>query len=74
MPMVNLHEAKTRLSSLVAGVEKGGEPVVICRYGRPVACLSPVPSGPRTKTWPELRGIRFHADPTTPTEGEWEDA
>jgi antitoxin (DNA-binding transcriptional repressor) of toxin-antitoxin stability system len=33
---VNMHEAKTRLSQLVAAAEKG-EPVILCRDGVPVA-------------------------------------
>lgn len=41
---VNVHEAKTHLSRLLAQVEAGQE-VVIARGGRPVARLSPmVPS------------------------------
>lgn len=38
---VNIHAAKTRLSSLIAEVEKGGE-VVIARAGKPVAKLVPM--------------------------------
>ena len=45
---VNMHEAKTHLSKLVARVE-GGEQIVITRAGRPAAKLVPVPEklGPR---------------------------
>jgi len=35
---VNVHEAKTRLSALLAAVESGEE-VVISRAGRPIATL-----------------------------------
>ena len=38
MRQVNIHEAKTRLSELVAAVE-AGEEVVIARAGKPVARL-----------------------------------
>lgn len=38
MPIVNVHEAKTRLSRLLAQVE-AGEDVVIARRGQPVARL-----------------------------------
>jgi prevent-host-death family protein len=38
MRTVNVHEAKTRLSTLLAAVEDGEE-VVIARSGRPVARL-----------------------------------
>lgn len=47
MVTVNVHEAKTRLSELLASVERG-EQVVIARAGRPVATLAPVaPPPPR---------------------------
>ncbi len=38
MPLVNVHEAKTQLSRLLAQVEDGQE-VVIARNGKPVARL-----------------------------------
>ena len=38
MPVVNVHEAKTQLSRLLAQVE-AGEEIVIARRGRPVARL-----------------------------------
>jgi prevent-host-death family protein len=44
---VNIHDAKTHLSRLLAQVAKGKE-FVIARAGRPVARLSPLVShGPR---------------------------
>jgi prevent-host-death family protein len=43
MEKVNMHEAKTRLSQLVARVE-AGEEIVIARAGRPVARLAPLAS------------------------------
>ncbi len=39
MRIVNVHEAKTHLSTLLAAVESGEE-IVIARAGRPVALLS----------------------------------
>jgi prevent-host-death family protein len=38
MKQVNIHEAKTRLSQLLADVE-GGDEVVIARAGKPIARL-----------------------------------
>jgi prevent-host-death family protein len=49
---VNIHEAKTHLSRLLAEVEAGGE-VVIAKSGRPVAklvALSPAPAR-QSGTW-----------------------
>ena len=45
---VNIHDAKTRLSQLIARVEAGDE-IVIARAGRPVARLAPLTAhlGPR---------------------------
>ena len=41
---VNVHEAKTHLSRLIARVERGDE-IVIARAGRPVARLLPFDTG-----------------------------
>lgn len=43
--MVNVQEAKTRLSELLARVERG-EDVVIARSGHPVARLAPLVAVP----------------------------
>ena len=44
MNQVNMHEAKTRLSSLVEAVESGRETeIVIARNGRPAARLVAMP-------------------------------
>ncbi len=51
---VNVHEAKTRLSQLLADVE-GGEEIVVARNGTPVAKLVPFPKAVRARlrvdTW-----------------------
>jgi len=61
---VNMHEAKTHLSKLVARVE-AGEEIVLARAGRPVARLSPVPlTQPRRPgAW---KGLLSYADPDEP--------
>lgn len=41
MPVVNIHEAKTHLSSLLSRMESG-EDVVIARNGKPIARLAPI--------------------------------
>ena len=41
MKTVNVHEAKTHFSSLLARVEKTSEAIVICRNGEPIADLVP---------------------------------
>lgn len=48
MIMVNVHEAKTRLSRLLRAVERGDE-VVIARAGTPVAKLVAYTSSPEAR-------------------------
>ena len=64
---VNMHEAKTQLSRLVARVE-GGEQIVITRAGKPAAKLVPVPEklGPR-----KLGGWEGKFE--MPSDAEWEE-
>ena len=45
---VNVHQAKTQLSKLLAEVEKGRE-VIVARDGKPVAKLVPFTPAPRKK-------------------------
>ena len=45
-PVVNIHDAKTRLSQLVARAERG-ERITIARAGKPVAQLGPAPRARR---------------------------
>ena len=45
---VNIHEAKTKLSRLIAEVE-GGREVVLARDGKPVAKLVPFPATGRKR-------------------------
>lgn len=75
MIKVNTHEAKTRLSALLAAVEERGEWVRICRNGRPVADLRPVgPAKDPLRTNPRLARVRFHEDPVRPLSAEdWPD-
>ena len=65
MRTVNVHEAKTSLSALLALVEQG-EDVVIARNGEPVAKLTRY-QPPRTRqmgAWRNLPGWEaFHYDP-----------
>ena len=82
MITVNTHEAKTRLSALLAAVEQKGETVLICRNGKPVAELTApkAPTAPlRSRLTPNpLLRVTFAPgnDPTEPaSEEEWpEDA
>jgi len=58
---VNVHEAKTHLSKLLAEVEKGKE-IVIARDGKPVAKLVPVPRKKNRITFGDFKGKIWIAD------------
>ncbi len=48
MKSVNMHDAKSNLSSLVREVREGSElEIIICLSGRPVAKLVPLSEAPR---------------------------
>jgi antitoxin (DNA-binding transcriptional repressor) of toxin-antitoxin stability system len=64
MKTVNVHEAKTGFSGLLAEIERKRSRIVICRNGKPVADLVPHQtevSMDRDKT---LGAIGIHFDPT----------
>jgi prevent-host-death family protein len=63
MKTVNIHEAKTTLSALLAAVEEG-EQVVIARNGKPIAQLTRIDPTPRRqpgllRTLPAWRDFIF---------------
>jgi len=73
MISVNTHEAKTRLSELLAKVETKHETIVICRNGTPVAELLPwVKVKNPLRQSPKLKRIKFHENPSLPlSENDW---
>ena len=75
MTTVNVHEAKTNFSSLLAKLETDSEPIVICRNGEPVADLVPHRRASRIKPHPALSKIKIGYDPVEPlAAGEWPEA
>ena len=74
MITVNTHEAKSKLSKLLAAVKEKGEVVLICRNGKPVAEMKAVRSvADRLTPDPALK-VTFAPgfDPTEPaTEEDW---
>jgi prevent-host-death family protein len=58
--VVNIHEAKTRLSRLVAQVE-AGEEVILARNGKPAARLVPLAAAPAARVFGAMKG-RARAD------------
>jgi len=75
MKTVNVHEAKTNFSSLLARVEENSEAIVICRNGEPVADLVPHKRTNRVKTHPKLSRIIIGYNPVEPLAAdEWPEA
>ena len=67
MITVNTHEAKTRLSALLEAVAEQGEWVRICRNGKPIADLRPIPKAGNPLSPDEtLSKIQFNEDPSLP--------
>jgi antitoxin (DNA-binding transcriptional repressor) of toxin-antitoxin stability system len=56
MVTVNVHEAKTHLSRLLAQVE-AGEEVIISRAGKPIAKLSRLDPTPKKRVLGQDRGL-----------------
>ena len=70
MKMINMHEAKTRLSKVVEDIHRTGETYLICRNGEPIAELrSYQPAADPLDTDPEL-AVVFHEDPSLPLDPE----
>ncbi len=72
MRTINTHEAKTKLSKVLAELEKTGEPVLICRKGKPIAELVPYRTPSRLQYHPVMSKISINYDPTEElTDEEW---
>ena len=72
MKIVTIQEAQTQLSALLDAVEATGEPVLICRHGKPIADLVPHRKRSRLEPHPVMQRIRIDYDPTEPlAENEW---
>ncbi len=72
MKLVSVHEAKTQLSALLAGIERTGDEVVICRHRKPVASLVPYRKRTRLDPHPLAKEAVVNYDPTEPmSPAEW---
>jgi prevent-host-death family protein len=60
---VNMHDAKSNLSSLVREVREGSErEIIICLSGQPVAKLVPIAEAPRRQLGVDRGRITIGAD------------
>ena len=74
MRTLNVHEAKTNLSAVLAQIESSQASFTICRNGKPVADLIPHRKRSRLAPDPFLSQVKVHADLTEPIgDGDWED-
>lgn len=73
MLLLNVHDAKSTLSSVLADIEAHNETVRICRNGKPVAELVKIPPQPSPlRHHPKLGKIRIDYDPVQPlSDDEW---
>ena len=72
--LINIHEAKTKLSSVLMKIEKTGNSFIICRNGKPIAKLSPFVDsrGDRLGKHPVMSNIQVKYDPIEDmSEEEW---
>ena len=75
MKTINVHDAKTNFSSLLAKLEADSETIVIRRNDEPVADLVSPQRVNRTKTHPALSEIKTCYDPVEPlSTPEWPEA
>ncbi len=73
MKALNVHETKTKLSSILAQVEMQGEKFTICRNGKPIADLVPHQKKSRLEPHPLLSKVKVKCDLTAPlTQEDWE--
>ena len=63
MHRLNIHEAKTNLSAVLAAVEQRGETFLICRNGKPIAELVPHKKSDRLAYHPLLSKIQINYNP-----------
>lgn len=71
MITVNIHEAKTQLSALLAAVHEAREHIVICKSGLPIAEIIPYKKKKRTNAKKSLAPTSIKFDLTQPISEDW---
>ena len=73
--MLNVHEAKANLSSVLAEVENKLTIITIMRYGRPIAKIVPIKPSRNMGPLPGFAGkVKMHGDWFNDDSSEWENA
>lgn len=74
-PMLNVYEAKSNFSSVLAEVERKLSTFTIMRYGRPIAKIVPIVPKRNMGPLPGFAGkVKMHADWFADESSEWENA
>ena len=71
---LNVNEAKTKFSNILANVENNLVTITIMRYGHPIAQIVPIKRHNRTKTDPLLSHISYSGNLCENEAGDWEEA
>ena len=73
MKSLSISEVRHRLPALVEGVAQTQEPVVVTRYGSPMALITPIPARETGQNRYPLRGHPVHLsdDFDEPMAGMW---
>jgi len=75
LTMLNVHEAKANLSSVLAEVENKLTIITIMRYGRPIAKIVPITQKRNMGPLPGFSGkVKMHGDWFGDDSSEWENA
>lgn len=72
--MLNVNEAKTKFSNILANVENNLVTITIMRYGHPIAQIVPIKRQNRTKTDPLLSRISYLGNLCENEADDWEEA
>lgn len=73
--MLNVYEAKSNFSSVLAEVERKLSTFTIMRYGRPIAKIVPIVPKRNMGPLPGFVGkVKMHADWFADESSEWENA
>lgn len=72
MTTVNIHDAKTRLSSLLSTVETENKRITICRAGKPIAEIIPYKKKKRSSVKAALKPLKVSGDLTAPISEDWD--
>ena len=72
--MLNVNEAKTKFSNILANVENNLVTITIMRYGHPIAQIVPIKRQNRTKTDPLLSRISYPGNLCENEADDWEEA